>query len=210
MRVAGVRQQSGPVETLDLADPRPLADDEVLIEVRAAGVANWDEFVRIGQWDVGRTPPMALGVAGAGVVASTGAGVRNWKAGDQVLSHPLPLRDQGTWAPLLIAQAALLARKPPPVSWEVAAVFPVPALTAQQVLDEALQVKTGETLLVSGGGGVTGRLLVGLGAARGLEVIATAGAANHSIGSRFSLDGAGEALAAAVRGRGGDAVVLGL
>jgi hypothetical protein len=33
---------------IELPDPRPLADDEVLIEVRAAGVANWDEIVRTG------------------------------------------------------------------------------------------------------------------------------------------------------------------
>ena len=44
----------------------------------------------------------------------------------------MPLRDQGTWAPRLIAPAGLLARKPPGASWEAAAAFPVPALTAEQ------------------------------------------------------------------------------
>jgi Ketopantoate reductase PanE/ApbA C terminal len=65
MLAAGVQELAAAVETLDLPDPRPLAGDEVLIEVRAAGVANWDELVRTGEWDVGRTPPMALGVAAA-------------------------------------------------------------------------------------------------------------------------------------------------
>jgi NADPH:quinone reductase-like Zn-dependent oxidoreductase len=54
-------------------------------------------------------------------------------------------------------------------------VFPVPALTAAQVLDEALGVGRGDRLLVHGAGGVTGRLLVALGSLRGAEVIATAG-----------------------------------
>jgi NADPH:quinone reductase-like Zn-dependent oxidoreductase len=36
------------------------------------------------------------------------------------MTHPVPLRDQGTWAPMLIAPAALLARKPHGVSWEAA------------------------------------------------------------------------------------------
>src|SRR5919198_6066729 len=117
MLAAGVQELAAAVETIDLPDPRPLADDEVLIDVRAAGVANWDEFVRTGDWDVGRTPPMALGVAAAGVIAEIGSAVENWKPGDEVLTHPLPLRDQGTWAPSLIAPAALLARKPDAVSW---------------------------------------------------------------------------------------------
>src|ERR687887_1237191 len=50
MLAAGVQELAAAVETIDLPDPRPLAGDEVLIEVRAAGVANWDEFVRTGQW----------------------------------------------------------------------------------------------------------------------------------------------------------------
>ena len=43
MRGAGILSVGGPVSDIDLPDPRPLADDEVLIAVRAAGVADWDE-----------------------------------------------------------------------------------------------------------------------------------------------------------------------
>jgi NADPH:quinone reductase-like Zn-dependent oxidoreductase len=185
MQAAGINSVDGPIETLELPDPRPLADDEVLIEVRAAGVANWDEFVRTGDWDVGLTPPMALGVAAAGVIADVGDGVEEWKPGDEVLTHPLPLRDQGTWAPVLIAPAALLARKPESVSWDVAAVFPVPALTATQVIDETLGVTADDVVLVNGGGGVTGSTLVSLAAVRGAEVVATAGPGNHERLSRL-------------------------
>jgi NADPH:quinone reductase-like Zn-dependent oxidoreductase len=55
----------------------------------------------------------------------------------------------------------------------------VPALTAEQVVGEALDIQAGEQFLVHGAGGVTGGLLVALGALRGAEVIATAGAANR-------------------------------
>jgi NADPH:quinone reductase-like Zn-dependent oxidoreductase len=180
MRAAGIQTQGGAVETIDLPDPRPLADDEVLIEVRAAGVANWDEFVRTGEWDVGRRPPMALGVAAAGVIATVGEAVEEWQPGDEVLTHPLPLRDQGAWAPRLIAPTPVLAKKPPAVSWEAAAAFPVPALTAAQVIDEVLGIGPDDVVLVHGGGGVTGALLVSLAAVRGAEVIATASPANHA------------------------------
>lgn len=192
MLVAGIQRSGGDVEMIDMPAPRPLAEDEVLIQVRAAGVANWDEIVRTGGWDVGSRPPMALGVEAAGMITAVGSAVIDWSPGDEVITHPLPLRDQGTWAPVLIAPAALLAPKPAGVSWEVAAVFPVPALTAEQVLDEALDVKTGDRLLVNGAGGVTGGLLVSLGSLRGAEVVATA--ALHSqeqvraLGARHVID----------------------
>ena len=192
MRAAGISEFGGAVGRIDLPDPRPLADDEVLIEIRAAGVGNWEEFVRTGEWDVGRAPPMALGVEAAGTITAIGDSVEDWEPGDEVLSHPLPLRDQGTWAPLLIASATVLARKPAALSWEAAAAFPVPALTATQVIDGALAVRPDDLVLVNGGSGVTGTLLVGLAAARGAEVIATAGPASHErlrrLGAAHVLD----------------------
>src|SRR3954447_18770486 len=180
MRGAGIFNIGGPVSEIELPDPRPLADDEALIAVRAAGVANWDEIVRQGGWDVGIAPPMALGVEAAGVVTAVGAAVHDWAAGDEVLTHPLPLRAGGTWTPQLIAPAALLARKPSAMSWAAAAALPVPALTAEQALSEAVEIKAGETLLIHGGGGVTGGLLVALAAARGARVTATASATGHA------------------------------
>ena len=59
MRVAGLKQFGDGVQTLELKEPRALRDGEVLVEVRAAGVGNWDEIVRVGDWDVGQRPPMA-------------------------------------------------------------------------------------------------------------------------------------------------------
>ncbi len=192
MRVAGIRTLGAPVELFEVPEPRQLADDEVLIEVMAAGVAGWDEFVRTGAWDVGRRPPMALGVEAAGTVLTAGNAVREWGPGDAVMTHPVPLRDQGTWAPRLIAPAALVARKPPDVSYSAAAAFPVPALTARQVLVDALGLHAGEQLLVNGASGVTGRLLVALAVLHGAKVIATAGPASRqrvvSLGADHVID----------------------
>jgi NADPH:quinone reductase-like Zn-dependent oxidoreductase len=174
MFVAGVRTLGGNVETLEVDDPRPLTADEVLIDMRGAGVGNWDNIIRYGGWDVGRRPPLALGVEAAGVIKAVGAQPSGFRVGDDVLCHPVPLRDQGTWAPVLIAPAGTLAHKPPEIPWETAAIFPVPALTAEQVVDEALALHGGETLLVHGAGGITGGLIVQLAALRGVDVLATA------------------------------------
>jgi NADPH:quinone reductase-like Zn-dependent oxidoreductase len=87
--------------------------------------------------------------------------------------------------------AGLVVRKPPGVSWEVAAAFPVPALTAAQVLADSLKLAQGETLLVHGAGGTTGGLIVRLAALRGARVIATAG---PSSAARTARAGAAEVL----------------
>jgi NADPH:quinone reductase-like Zn-dependent oxidoreductase len=65
----------------DLPDPREPGPGEVLLSVRAAGVGNWDEYVRTGSRDTGARPPLALGVEAAGIVAAVGAGVRGLEVG---------------------------------------------------------------------------------------------------------------------------------
>jgi NADPH:quinone reductase-like Zn-dependent oxidoreductase len=175
MRAAGIDAFGGAVHMLELAAPGSPAPDEAVISVQAAGVGNWDEFVRTGSWDVGRRPPLALGVEAAGVVAEVGDDVTSVAPGDEVLTHPLPLRQQGAWAERLVAPAALVARKPAAVPWESAAAFPVPALTADQALAEVAPAPADEWVLVHGAGGVTGGLVVQLAVARGATVIATAG-----------------------------------
>ena len=175
MQAAGIDAFGGDVHSLELATPQSPAADEVIISIRAAGVGNWDEFVRVGDWDVGRRPPLALGVEAAGVVEAIGDKVLKVAPGDEVLTHPVPLRDQGTWAEWLVAPAALVAPKPAGLAWEEAGAFPVPALTAQQALAEAAPDPDGEWVLVHGAGGVTGGLAVQLAVARGSAVVATAG-----------------------------------
>jgi NADPH:quinone reductase-like Zn-dependent oxidoreductase len=178
MRGAGITAVGGPVRTLRLDGPRHVGATQVLIDVRAAGVGNWDELVRTGSWQVGGPPPMALGVEAAGTIAATGEAVTGLAVGDDVLTHPLPLMRHGTWAQRLIAPAAAVAVKPAPVSFECAGALPVPALTAIQVLDEALAVAPGEWLLVHGASGVTGSMLVQVAVAKGAFVIATASEPN--------------------------------
>lgn len=192
MRAAGVTQTGGPVTLLDLADPRPLRDGELLLEVQASGVGNWDEFVRTGGWATGARPPMALGVEAAGTVAAVGPAVPGFQLGDRVSTHSLPLPDQGCWAELFIATAAQAAAVPAGVPWDVAGAFPVPALTADQALTDAVQLRPGESVLIHGAGGVTGGLLVQLAAHYGARVIATGGPASldrlRGLGAATVLD----------------------
>jgi NADPH:quinone reductase-like Zn-dependent oxidoreductase len=175
VKAAGIERFGGDVRELSLPDPRPPGAGETLITVRAAGVAPWDDLVRLGSWDVGPRPPMALGVAAAGTVAAVGAGVDGWSVGDEVMTHPVPLLEHGCWSELLLARADVLAAKPSAVPWEDAAAFPVPALTADQAIGAAIENSDARRLLVHGAGGVTGQLIAALGVVVGAEVAVTAG-----------------------------------
>jgi len=150
MRAAGITALGKPIDILDLDDLAPPAADEVLIDVAAAGIGNWDELVRIGSWRVGGPAPMALGTEGAGTVAAVGSGVAEVREGDEVMTHPLPLRRHGTWAGMVLAPAASVAPRQPEASWEASAAFPIPALTAARPTCGRASPPTGSKMMPSG------------------------------------------------------------
>jgi NADPH:quinone reductase-like Zn-dependent oxidoreductase len=174
MRAAGIERYGDGVHLMNFPEPRPLEVDEILLQVRAVGVGNWDNIVRTGGWDLGITPPMVLGTEAAGSVLAVGSSVRGASAGDAVITHPVPLRQQGAWAERVIVAESTIAPKPAWMPWQEAGALPVPALTAYQALGPALHVEPGEWVLVHGAGGVTGGLLVTVAAELGARVIATA------------------------------------
>jgi NADPH:quinone reductase-like Zn-dependent oxidoreductase len=179
MRAAGVREFGLAVEPFDVPEPVGPSSDEVLIDVRAAGVGNWDDLIRTGAWAIGGQPPLAMGTEAAGVVAAVGSEVHGFTVGDRVMVHSTPLRYQGTWAEHLLAPAAHVAPIPDALTDDIAAALPIPALTAEQTLRGVLELTEGLTLLVNGAGGVTGRVMVQLAIELGAIVYATAGAHNH-------------------------------
>lgn len=190
MRAAGVRALGDPTEAIMLPEPPAPSADEVLIEVQAAGVGNWDDVVRTGGWDVGIRPPMALGVEAAGIVRVVGTPLSRFVPGDRVIVHSAPLRYQGAWAELFLADAADVARMPTELEWAVAGTLPVPLLTALQVVG-ATACGPNDTVLVHGAGGVTGGLIVAMAAPTGATIVATSSAEGTQ---RVRSYGASEAI----------------
>ena len=213
MRAAGVRALGDPTEAIVLPEPPAPSADEVLIDVQAAGVGNWDDVVRTGGWDVGIRPPMALGVEAAGIVRVVGTPVTRFVPGDSVIVHSAPLRYQGAWAELFLADAADVARMPTELEWAVAGALPVPLLTALQVVG-ATACGPNDTVLVHGAGGVTGGLIVAMAAPTGASDHRDELRGGHAAGpklrrqrghrlSRSSLASLGEArIVARVQRRG--------
>jgi len=69
---------------------------------------------------------------------------------------------------------AAVAPKPRTLSFEQAAAVPISGITAHQAITEDLDVRQGETVLITAGAGGTGVFAIQLAAARGARVITTA------------------------------------
>src|SRR2546430_16500317 len=103
LRAAGIGAFGDDVALLELPEPPPLETGQVLIAVKAAGVGNWEEFVRTGGWDVGRVPPRAPRVQAPGEGGRGGPGGAGPAPGPAVVTPPPPLPHQRR-----------SARRPPP------------------------------------------------------------------------------------------------
>lgn len=167
------RYGSADVVTVgDLPDPVP-ADGEVLIRVRAASLNGSDRenlagkpfYARLGGLRRPRNPVPGSDVAGT--VVAVGRSVTEYAAGDDVFGELAGYR--GGLAEYVATPPRLLARKPPGLSFEDAAVLPQAGCIA---LRATRGVRPGERVLVNGGGGAGGALVIGLAKHLGAHVTA--------------------------------------
>src|SRR5258708_17153981 len=162
----------GPPEVLKWAGvplPEP-GKGQIRIKVRAAGISPTDLALRAGYLKAIPLPPDAvLGFEAAGTVDAVGPGVTGTSIGDDVTALLLSLGGYAEYA-----VASTWARKPDAVSWLDAAALPSSAEAAERVLRQ-LNVTSGETLLLFGGGGAVGIIATPLAAAPGGEGISAGG-----------------------------------
>jgi NADPH:quinone reductase-like Zn-dependent oxidoreductase len=186
--------------------PQPdLAADEVLVEVEAASVNGFDVSVAAGYvWDMlPHEFPVVLGRDLVGTVTAVGEGVDNVRVGDRV-AGVIPGVDlgprSGTFADQAVLPATALAPVPAGVSAEEAAVIGLAGVAAYDALT-ALEVKPGETVLVSGATGGVGSVALQLAAAAGATVIGTARPGQEAeyvsgLGAAHTVDYTGDVAAA--------------
>ena len=159
----------GPPEVLKWAGvplPEP-GEGQIRIKVKAAGVGPTDLEMRAGYLkDEFPLPPNAvLGFEAAGTVDAVGPGVTGTSTGDAVTALLFSLGGYAEYA-----VASIWTRKPDTVSWIDAAALPTSAEVAVRALRQ-LNVKSGETLLLFGGGGSVGIVATQLAVAQGIKVI---------------------------------------
>lgn len=175
----------------ETADPH-VNDDDVLVEVHAAGVNLIDAKLRNGEFKLllpYRTP-FVLGHDVAGVVARVGARVTKFKPGDEVYARPADHRI-GTFAERIAIAERDLALKPKNLSMVEAASIPLVGLTAWQALVERAHLARGQRVFIQAGSGGVGTFAIQLAKHLGATIATT------TSGTSFDL----------VRGLGADVLV---
>jgi NADPH:quinone reductase-like Zn-dependent oxidoreductase len=168
------RYGTRPTEVLRLeriAAPA-IAANEVLVQVRAAGVDRGTWHLMAGQPYLMRLLGFGLrgpknrvpGLDVAGTVVAAGADVTGFRAGDEVFGIA-----RGSFAEYAAARADKLARKPARLSFEQAAAIAVSGLAALQGL-RAGRLSAGQKVLVIGASGGVGSYAVQLAKAFGAQV----------------------------------------
>ena len=179
MRAAFFRKHGGP-EVMECGDvPDPVAGPgQVLIDVHAASVNGADWKVRAGSYAPLETFPYIPGRDFSGVVCALGAGSKDFAVGDAVFG----VCDVGleqAYAEKVASKASILARKPDNLSHADAAALALIGLTALCSIEDCLQLKPGETILIQGGAGGVASFAIQVAKHIGARVITTASAANH-------------------------------
>jgi len=234
-------QKHGSLEAVEYGDlPAPApGPGQVLVRLKAAALNHLDIFVRNGLPGVRLAFPHVLGSDGAGVIEAVGPGVTSSRPGDEVVLNPgihcgrcefcaagehslcvdfhlLGEHVAGTFAEYVAAPAGNVYPKPPALSWEEAAAFPLVFLTAWRMLVTKARIRPGETLLVVGIGSGVGVAALQIAKTAGLSVFVTSGSREKlrraaELGADLGIDHTSCDFAAEVRkatGRRGVDVVL--
>src|SRR6202167_5515448 len=171
MRAVVLHEDGGPEKLKfedNVAEPQ-ISGSTVLIATAAASVNPIDWKIRSGmrQKDFPLSFPAILGRDVSGTVRAVGTNVKHFKAGDRVLALT-----SSTYAELVAVDDSDVAHLPDGLDLADAAAIPLIALTGDQLVRLAANVKKGQVVLISGALGSVGRAAVHTAKKMGAQVIA--------------------------------------
>jgi NADPH:quinone reductase-like Zn-dependent oxidoreductase len=169
----------GGLDVLQVVEvPRPTpGPGKVLVRVKAAGINPGEASIRKGLF-ADRWPwtfPSGQGSDLAGIVEQVGPGVANVAVGDEVIGFS---NDRASHAEFVLVESGNLVPRPANVSWEQAGALFVAGTTAYAAV-RSVDLKAGDTVVVSGAAGGVGSIAVQLARNAGAKVIGLAGDANR-------------------------------
>ena len=203
MRAVRLQDHGGPdvldVEEVDRPDP---AENELLVEIAAAGVNPVDTYFREGSYPPAELP-FSPGVDFAGTVAEVGDAVESFQSGDRVYGTGIGnAQFQGAYAEYATVPTDRVVHLPDGVDATEAGAAGVVACTAWRALVDHAELDPAEYCLVHGGSGGVGHVAVQLAAAVSARPITTAGPSYHDavadLGAETVLDYGRDDLADAV------------
>jgi len=188
MKAAFFMKNGGP-EVMQYGEvPDPVAGPgQVLVDVHAASVNGADWKVRAGHYAPITTFPYIPGRDFSGVVGALGAGVSEFAVGDPVFGV-CEVGSEAAYAEKIAIRSAIVAKKPQSLSHIEAAALGLIGLTALVSIEDTLQLKAGETILIQGGAGGVASFAVQLARHIGARVITSASAANHDYLRQLGAD----------------------
>ena len=152
----------GDLDKLGYGDAPDLTagDNEVVIKVAATGLNPVEMYVRMGymQQYIPLQFPAILGLDAAGTISAVSAGVTGYAVGDRVVAK-LAINGQGGQAEYTKTGVKHLAKLPANLSFEAGATLGLVGLTGRQAVN-ALGIKAGDRVLVTGALGGVGRVAV--------------------------------------------------
>lgn len=175
MKAEVIDRFGSPEEVMHTATvPVPeLGDDEILIDVRTAGVGVWDPELCKGEFGTEAALPRVLGSDGAGVVVAVGSKARRFAIGDRVYAYDLMNPKGGFYAEYAAVREDEVSKIPDTLSFDEAGVLAADGLTALAGLDH-LGVTRGQTIMIFGASGGIGHVAVELAKRIGARVLAIA------------------------------------
>jgi alcohol dehydrogenase len=180
--------KKGPMRLGEIPNAE-VRDEDVLIEVHAAGLNLLDSKIKAGEFKqiLPYRLPLVLGHDVAGVVTRVGSRVQQFKVGDEVYSRPADRRI-GTFAESIAVNERDVALKPKNVTMEEAASIPLVGLTAWQALVEKADLKKGQKVFIQAGSGGVGTFAIQLAKHIGATVATTTSTANVDLVRRLGAD----------------------
>ena len=152
-------------------------DDEVLVDVKAAGINYADIIIRWGLYESAKKFvgwPITPGFEYSGIVKSTGKNVTQFKVGEEVLGVNL----FNSYASQVSVKPGFLFHKPKKMNFDEAAAFPAVMLTAYHALFQNVVVRKGMTALIHSAAGGVGSSLVQLCRIKGIKTIGVIGSSH--------------------------------
>jgi len=185
----------GGLDRVKFADvPRPAPrSDEILVQVRAAGLNPVDNKIRSGKLKalLRLQLPATLGSDLAGVVVAAGDRVTRFKPGDAVFATMDELH-MGALAEFAVVAEKAAALKPAHLDFVQAASIPMVALTVWQALTERARLAPGHKVFIPAGAGGVGTFAIQLAKLLGATVATTTSAGNadlvRSLGADVVID----------------------
>ena len=195
---AAIFENHGQTENITYSEvPIPkLNSDEILVEMKFAGLNHLDLFVLQGRPGLKLSLPHIMGSDGAGIISAVGNEVENLEVGDRVTINPGTScgscpeclaghqnlcrqfsikgeNEPGTFATYFKIPAVNALKIPDSMPLDIAAAAPLNFLTAWRLLVSKGWIRPGDTVLVQGAGGGVATASIQIAKLWGATVIAT-------------------------------------